>query len=442
MRTRHSFWLALIAGGALLAGASVARAQEPAAESLTVDGVVRDVIAHNDRVKAAAFMEEAARREIGPAGAWDDPLLMLGAQNVPTSFKFNEDMMTMKMVGLSQKIPYAGEKGLRRRSQRAAADAAHEDRRETVLDLVTAAKTAYAELYYHRRIIDDLESQRDLYNQIIASVQARVATNQAGGADLSAAHAAAWRLDAEILSHHNEAHEAHFQLDALRGIDTPDEMPPMEPLALVELPADDQGWMDSAYVNYAPLRRAGLQANQYRLSAAASDRMRWPMLELGANYGFRENLDVGGGDIVPQSNMISISATFSLPFFNGHQQGQMAASQRAMQKERESEGAQLRKDIEADLRTLYRRAEHLRESAVLYNEKIVAADRDAYHSALTAYTTGRASLTDLLNDVIMIYRDQSMAREFEMQYARTLIQAERYTGNADTYLALTAKEGQ
>ena len=424
----------------MIACASGGAAQDSVPESLTVDGVVRDVIAHNDRVKAAAFMEDAARREIGPAGAWDDPELMLEAQNLPPSLRFTHDPMTMKMVGLSQKVPYAGEKGLLKKSQRAAADAAHEDRREMVLELVSAAKTAYAELYYHRRIIDDLGSQRDLYNQVIASVQARLATNQAGAADLSAAQAAAWRLDAEILSHHNEAHEAHFQLDALRGTETPDELPPMEPLVLGDLPPDDRGWIEAAYANYAPLRRAGFQAQQFGLSAAASDRMRWPMLELSTRYGFREDLVHEDGHIEPQDNMISFGASFSLPVFSGRQQGQMAAAKRAMQKEREAEEAQLRKDIEAELRTLYQRAGRLRESATLYNEKIIAADRDAYQSALAAYTTGKATMTEVLDYLMMIYRDQSMAREIEMQYALTLIDAERYTGSADSYLAQAAKE--
>jgi hypothetical protein len=39
------------------------------------------------------------------APAWDDPMLMPGVTTLPTSFDFSEDMITMKMVEVSQSIP-------------------------------------------------------------------------------------------------------------------------------------------------------------------------------------------------------------------------------------------------------------------------------------------------------------------------------------------------
>jgi hypothetical protein len=73
-----------------------------AQDTLHIDQVIQDVVRHNDRAAAMRHMEEAAASRVGPAGAWDDPMLMLGVANLPTSFDFSEDMMTMKMVGLRQ----------------------------------------------------------------------------------------------------------------------------------------------------------------------------------------------------------------------------------------------------------------------------------------------------------------------------------------------------
>ncbi len=418
----------------VLCAASRLYAQAPPSDTLTMDRVVQEVVRNNDRLKAAAFMEEAARREVGPAGAWDDPMLMLGVQNLPSSFRFNEDMMTMKMVGLSQRLPYAGEKGLQAESKRASADAVAEERKQTALDLVAAAKTAYVELYYHQRVIEDLKRQRELAEQIAASVRSRVEANLAGMDELNASLAAMWRLDAEILTHHNDAHTAHHQLDALRGVISPDDMPAVAPPKVSDLPDTFLVWTDSARVNYAPLRQMLLTAESYRLNAKASDRMSWPMLELSASYGIRQDLVMDDGMVEPQDNMWNFGATFSLPIFKGRQERQMARSMTAMQRQMEAEAAQMAKDVDAELRALYMRAEHFRDAARMYEDKIVPADDEAYKTALAGYSSGRTSLPDLLNYAMTIYRDRMTLTDLQLAYAVAVYQAERYTADAGQYL--------
>lgn len=412
-----------------------ARTQTPPSDTLTMDRVVREVVRNNDRLKAAAFMEEAARREVGPAGAWDDPMLMLGVQNLPSSFRFNEDMMTMKMIGLSQVIPYAGEKGLQSSARRAIADAVGEERNQTTLDLVAAAKTAYVELYYHQRVIDDLNRQRELSEQIAVSVRSRVEANLAGMDELNAALAAMWRLDAEILTHHNDAHTAHHKLDALRGHTSPDELPAVAPPSVKDLPDTFLVWTDSARVNYAPLRQMLLRGESYRLSAIASNRMsRWPMLELSSSYGIRQDIVMDDGMVEPQDNMWNFGATFSLPIFKGRQEKQMARSMTAMQRQMEAEAAQLAKDVDAELRALHMRAEHFRDAAAMYEDKIVPADDEAFKTALAGYSSGRTSLPDLLTYALTIYRDRMTLTDLRLAYASAVLQSERYTSDASQYL--------
>ena len=432
---RHICIRCLVLGG-LMVVAARANAQATPSDTLSMDQVVREVVRNNDRLKAAAFMEEAARREIGPAGAWDDPMLMLGVQNLPSSFRFNEDMMTMKMIGLSQRIPYSGEKGLQSKSKRSLALAASEERHQTALDLVAAAKTAYVELYYHQRVIADLERQRELAEQIAVSVRSRVEANLAGMDELNAALAAMWRLDAEILTHHNDAHTAHHRLDALRGVISPDEMPAAAPPTVAELPDTFIVWTDSARVNYAPLRQMLNRAESYRLNAMASNRMSWPMLDLSASYGIRQDLVMEDGMVEPQDNMWNFGATFSLPIFKGRQEKQMARSMTAMQRQMEAEAAQMAKDVDAELRALHMRAEHYRDAAAMYEDKIVPADDEAFKTALAGYSSGRTLLPVLLNYAMTIYRDRMKLTDLQLAYASAVYQSERYTSDAGRYLTI------
>ena len=110
LRMRLAYLISIIVFICLLSNAN---AQSPNSEkqgTLSLSDVIQNVLKNNDQAAAARYMEKAAQKKIGIAGAWDDPMLMLGVVNLPTSFDFKEDMMTMKMIGISQNIPYAGQK--------------------------------------------------------------------------------------------------------------------------------------------------------------------------------------------------------------------------------------------------------------------------------------------------------------------------------------------
>ena len=79
-----------------------------------IDELVAEALRSNPEIQAAKREREAAEQRIAPAGALDDPMLEAGVISVPIdSFRFNREDMTMKMIGLSQRLPYPGKRGLR-----------------------------------------------------------------------------------------------------------------------------------------------------------------------------------------------------------------------------------------------------------------------------------------------------------------------------------------
>jgi len=88
--------------------------------------LVAEALQNNPEIQAARKEREAASQRVAPAGSLDDPMLEAGVINLPTdSLRFDREDMTMKMIGLSQRFPYPGKRGLR---QDVADHRAHEDR--------------------------------------------------------------------------------------------------------------------------------------------------------------------------------------------------------------------------------------------------------------------------------------------------------------------------
>src|SRR5262245_776628 len=102
----------LLSAALALALAAAARAQSedaPAGQGpLVAATVLAEVDAANPMLAAGRHESSAARARARRAGAWDAPMLELAAENVPVSGGFDMDPMTMKVVGLEQKLDVFG----------------------------------------------------------------------------------------------------------------------------------------------------------------------------------------------------------------------------------------------------------------------------------------------------------------------------------------------
>jgi hypothetical protein len=75
-----------------------------------VEALVAEALIHNSEIAAARAESEAAKDRVAPARSLDDPMLEAGIVNAPLPFSLRRDDMTMKMLGLSQKLPYPGKR--------------------------------------------------------------------------------------------------------------------------------------------------------------------------------------------------------------------------------------------------------------------------------------------------------------------------------------------
>lgn len=408
------------APGVTTAGGQISPVSAP--ESLTVEQVVQEVIRHNDRVLAARFMEEAARRRVAPAGAWDDPMLMAGVVNLPTSFDFEEDMMTMTMIGVSQTIPFAGEKGLQGKAARKEAEAAREERRFTQADIAVAAKMAYYDLFYRTAIVADLERLRGTLEQMVESATAKLRANQAGQDEALSAQAELWRLDSMILSAEQRVAAARYALNSLRGAEPSSHVVLPAMPRIYDVPVSPDPWIETAEESYPPLRALEYRSESYAFSAGAARRMRWPMLSLSGSYGFRADTPE-----MERSDMVSLSASLSLPLFKGRRQEDMALSMDAMQRGASAEAVQMRREVRSEILTLHEMAVRSRDRLDLYRKRIIPTAEDAYESALSGYVANRTSFIALLTYTQAIIRDSITASEIANELAMTVSEVERYT---------------
>src|SRR5262249_56664881 len=97
----------------------------------------------------------------------------LGVVDVPTTGRFDQEMMTMKMVGVTQRVPLFGSNGLSRRAAEAAAAAEGAGAAATDFELLGATWEAYADAYYAGARAREAAGHRAVLDRMVQSARAR-----------------------------------------------------------------------------------------------------------------------------------------------------------------------------------------------------------------------------------------------------------------------------
>jgi outer membrane protein TolC len=390
--------------------------------------VLSQVAAHSPMLAASGAMSVAARERIAPAGAWSAPMLEAGVVNVPTTGRFDADMMTMKMVGVEQKVPISGANALARRAATHAYEAARWNTQRDRVNVFGDAWKAYADAYLAGLAADAADAHDQVMARMEDAARAKVASGRGRIGEVLTAQAERARLSADGERARAEQRAALAKLAALRGRDTilagETLAAPPEWLA----PDSTRAW-DAAYgVAHPALRAMAASVAGNRASADAMRRMRWPELDVKASYGMRQTLQDG----MKQDNMFSTSVGVMLPVGYGGREGAQARAMDAMASAGESErralALDLRQQLDAarnDARVNERRVRVLRDTVLVLQQRALDADWGAYASgsldlarvldtAHAAYTTqieiirARQDLAAALARVLTLSADGSL----------------------------------
>jgi outer membrane protein TolC len=127
----------------------------PATADAQLAALLEEAAKNNPDVLAARRELHAARQRVEPAAALDDPMLEAGVLNLPAqSRSFEREDMTMKMIGLTQRLPFPGKRALRQGVAEKEAQAVEQGVQELANRVRRDVKVAYFDL----ALVD--ESQR------------------------------------------------------------------------------------------------------------------------------------------------------------------------------------------------------------------------------------------------------------------------------------------
>ncbi len=379
-----------------------AAADRPPSADPQLAGLLSEAVENNPELAAARSEREAAWQRIAPAGALEDPMLEVGVINAPLDpLSLGREDMTMKMLGLSQKLPFPGKRDLRRAVATADADSLELAVQEASNTLVRDVRVAYEELAFNAESQRILARTQTALEQLVAIARSRYGVGQAAQNDVLDAQTEVERLRVEQLQLARENTVLQSELRRLLGrTGTPDPINVGAP-QLAAGPGLDVDPGNLAMENRPQLLALQALVERNAKSLDLAQREYYPDFDLKLQYGQRDRAPDG----MPRDDMVSLTVGLNLPIWRKSRLAPQVAEARAMRSQAQSMLAAQQLETQAALDEQRAIATQSRQSAELYQSTLLPQTRASITSALAAYRVGGVDFLTLR---------QAQLREFEV----------------------------
>jgi len=404
-----------------------------AAEAPTDLGdLLREAGEKSPTLRAASARVEAARRVPSQMRALPDPEVAVAYTNDGLSgFTLGDSEFSNLALTWRQEVPYPGKRSRAGEVAEESARISETDLERARLEVASAVKAAYADLYRLDRAAAFLDETRLALNTLVESARRRYEVGEGNQESVLKAQTEILRLEAEMARVYGDRKGVEARLNATLGRAEDASIGPANTLPGVNLPEDSKTLEEVAIATSPSV--AGLQAAARRTES----RTNLARLELkpdfiwSGSYMNRDGLDP----------MVMGMIGLRLPLYRGKKQAQALLAAESEATAARQDLADLQLQTRARVRVLTARFERADRLIALYGQGVVPQASSALESARTAYGVGRLSFLDLLNDQIVVLearialateeseRFQAVAA-LEPLLARELIQVSAASGAA------------
>jgi outer membrane protein TolC len=354
------------------------------APPLRLYALLEDARQRNPELRAALAQARAAASSVSPAGALDDPMLMVQYWNGPVDFS-----VVPIMIQLTQTFPLGGKQGARSDAAEADARTAQAEAATRLNDLEREVARLFVDLYLAQRTLEVHEQVLDTLRSLGSVAASRVASGRTEVVDQLKARAELLKEEAAHESLVADQTTARARLAALLDRE-PSELtgPVEEPTPPGPVPAEAE--LVARALESRPELRAAASATQAaeartRLASAAGAPDITPLVAYMHTFGQPS-----------PNNFLFLGLQGTLPIWRGNKIDPAVTAAQARVEATQELARALRARIAEEVRSS---AAQLRAEIQLVEiqRRLVPLSRQALDSALSAYAAGRVGLLTVLD---------------------------------------------
>lgn len=365
-----------------------------------LSALISEALQSNPEIQAAQWERDAASQRIAPAEALDDPMLEAGVINAPlASSPFNREDMTMKMIGLSQRLPFPGKRSLRKDVAAQDAQSVEHGYEETINRVIRNIKIAYFDLGLTLETIRLTEKNKLILEDLLHIAEGHYTVGMGSQAEVLKAQTQVSIMLDELLRLGREQPTIEAELIRALGRN-----------AGIALPAPRLPQLREEVFNLESLRETAMKQRpqllalqsiiartEKELDLARKDY--YPDFDLRLSYGQRNNMLDGTN----RPDMVSLTVAFNLPVWRENKLKPRLAESLALRNHAINLYQAQCNEVIASLRQQTALAEQNLQSMRLYQTTILPQARLTVESALAAYRNNRVDFLTLLDSQLTVF---------------------------------------
>lgn len=387
--------------------------------------LIAEAMESNPEIQAALREREAASQRIAPAEALDDPILEAGVINAPlVSSTFNRDDMTMKMIGLSQRVPFPGKRGLRKDVAARDAQSVGHGYQETVNRVARDIKTAYFDLGLVLEKTRLAEKNKLILEDMRHIAEQHYGVGMGSQADALKAQTQVSRMLDELFKLARERPTVEAELIRALGRNAILASPVPEPPQLREETLSLESLRETALSRRPQLLalQSIVARNEKALDLARKNY--YPDFDVRLAYGQRDNMLDGSR----RPDMVTLTVAVNLPVWRENKLAPRVAEALAKRDQAQSLYEAQRNEVAASLRQQMALAEQNLQSARLYQTAILPQARLTVESAMSAYQVNRVDFLTLLDSQMTVFNYEIGLATAMAGYNKALAEIDLLTG--------------
>jgi outer membrane protein, heavy metal efflux system len=410
---------------AVLGERSLGRAQVVEAQPRwSVSEAITEALKSNPEIQAAKKKVESARARAGQAAYLEDPELNLEAWGIPLNRPLSYRSANPIVVGLRQKVPFFGKRGLKEEIAAQDVKMAEEELRGKELEVVAKLKSAYADFFLASKSIELQKEVLELMRQASLTAENLYRVGKAPQQDVIKALLEQTDALTKLTSAERDRTVSQAKLNTLlnRSPNSPVGQPGELTLTPLSLPFSD---LEKLVLQQRPeLRALESQVSKSEKSIElARKNQKFPDFMLGLQYWVAP-------DHSPK-NMYTPMVAMTIPFFpwtKGRHDYEIeeAIAERQMAK---ANLDAMRNMALSEVREMLAKVEAADKSLSFYQDGLLLQAQQSYGAAVAAYQTGQVNFMTLLDA-------QRTIRDARLGYYKAMVDYEQSLADLDRAVGL------
>lgn len=419
---RGTVLLVFIASAARFYGQVASNRNEmvSAAQTLSLDDVVREVLTNNPSLKAATANWLAMKERVPQARAWEDPRAEFD-QRLARFVSVPPNAMSDQKLMVEQTLPVAGKNRLQGDAATAEAASAFEDLRRKQLDVVAKTRDACYRLANAYKQLELNRKNSDLLKQFAEISRAKMTAGGKSQGDVLTAQTEVAKLDEAQFDLERDISDARTELNVL--LNRPPESALARPAEVAFQP------MNLTVANLEALALANrpelagaarkVEAAQARLKVAHKEWIPEPSLRLEAD---RYN---DAGQVVSE---LDAGFSIALPWFNRAKYRAGISENEKLLQAAQHELEAARSETLGAVVDQYRLLETYHHHTELYQAKLLPLARETASAQRSGYESGNAGFLEILTAQQTVQEVESAYWDHLMHYQIALADLEALIG--------------